>query len=382
MNISKFVMPEVIFGQNSLGQVGESLVRLGAERAFLVTDEGVIEAGWIDKAVPALEEAALDWEIWSGVTPNPRDHEVAEGAEAYARSGCDTILAIGGGSPMDAAKGIAILVSNGGRIQDYEGVDKINRPLPPMVMAPTTAGTGADVSQFAVITDTERNVKMVLVSKSLVPDVSITDPFTLTTKDAALTACTGMDALAHAIESYVSVVATPLTDVLALNAVKLIGSHLRASVASRDNPEAKDAMATASLHAGLAFSNAILGATHAMAHQLGGMLDLPHGEVDAILLAPVMEYNLIACVDRYVNLAVALGERVDDLSDREAAEKAIAAVRTLAEDVGIPRGLGEVGVNEEDIPTLSRNAAQDACLITNPRDTSVSEIASIFQAAL
>ena len=382
MEISKFVMPEVIFGRGSLGQIAESAIRLGAEKLFVVTDEGIIRAGWIDKATAILQESGLDYEIWSHVTPNPKDYEVEEGARRYLASRCDAIMAIGGGSPIDAAKGIAILVTNGGRIHDYEGIDKITQPLPPMVMVPSTAGTGADVSQFAVITDTRRKIKMVLVSKSLVPDISITDPLLLTTKDAMLTAFTGMDALAHAIEAYVSVAATPLTDVLALNAIKLIAKYLRASVASRTNLKAKEAMAMASLQAGLAFSNAILGAVHAMAHQLGGMLDLPHGEVDAILLPCVMEYNLIACVDRYAEIAVAMGESVDGLSCREAAEKAIEAVRKLAGDVGVPRGLGEIGVKEEDIPQLSENAVKDACLITNPRDANVSDIAEIFRKAL
>lgn len=382
MKVSKFVAPEIIFGKGALSQIAESSERLGAEKLLVVTDKGIIEAGWIEKAISILEGGRLDYEVWSHVTPNPRDYEVEEGSQRYLTSGCDAILAIGGGSSIDAAKGIAILATNDGDIHDYEGIDKIVKPLPPMVMVPSTAGTGADVSQFAVITDTRRKIKMVLISKSLVPDISITDPILLTTKERELTAFTGMDALAHAIEAYVSIAATPLTDVLALNAMRVIASNLRASVASKTNLKAKEAMAMASLQAGLAFSNAILGAVHAMAHQLGGMLDMPHGEVDAILLPYVMEYNLIACVDRYAEIAVALGESVDGLSCREAAEKAISAVRTLATDIGIPRGLREVGLREEHIPQLSENAVKDACLVTNPRDADVSDIATIFRRAL
>lgn len=381
MKICKFVMPEVIFGPGSLGQIAESAQRLGAEKIFLVTDEGLRRAGWVDKALAVLQDWGMNFELWSQVTPNPKDYEVEGGAKQYLAAGCDAIVGLGGGSPIDAAKGIAVLVSNGGRIHDYEGVDKVSRPLPPMIMIPSTAGTGADVSQFAVITDTKRKIKMVLVSKSLVPDISIVDPLLLTTKDAMLTANTGLDALAHAVEAYVSSAATPLTDVLALNAVRLIAGNLRESVASQNNLQAKEAMAMASLQAGLAFSNAILGAVHAMAHQLGGLRDMPHGAVDAVLLPYVMEYNLIAAVDRFVDIAVAMGENVSGLSRRDAAARAIRAVRQLNEDLGIPNSLREIGLGVEDIPRLSQNAVKDPCLLTNPRDIGVSEIAEIFYRA-
>lgn len=381
MKICKFVMPEVIFGPGSLGQIAESAQRLGAEKVFLVTDEGLRRAGWVDKAIAVLQDWGMNFELWSQVTPNPKDYEVEEGAKQYLAAGCDAIVGLGGGSPIDAAKGIAVLVSNGGRVHDYEGVDKVSRPLPPMIMIPSTAGAGADVSQFAVITDTKRKVKMVLVSKSLVPDISIVDPLLLTTKDAMLTANTGLDALAHAVEAYVSSAATPLTDVLALNAVRLIAGNLRESVASQNNLQAKEAMAMASLQAGLAFSNAILGAVHAMAHQLGGLRDMPHGAVDAILLPYVMEYNLIAAVDRFMNIAIAMGENVSGLSRRDAAARAVRAVRQLNEDLGIPNSLREIGLGVEDIPRLSQNAVKDPCLLTNPRDIGVSEIAGIFYRA-
>ncbi|HEX2922483.1 MAG TPA: iron-containing alcohol dehydrogenase, partial [Chloroflexota bacterium] len=209
-----------------------------------------------------------------------------------------------------------------------------------------------------------------------------TDPLLLTTKDPALTAATGMDALTHAVEAYVSIAATPLTDVFALSAIRLVARELRASVASRGNLEAKRGMAMASLQAGVAFSNAILGATHAMAHQLGGMLDLPHGVVDAILLPQVMEFNLISSVGRYSDIAAALGESTANLSQLEAANRAIKAVRDLARDIGIPAGLAAVGVDEADIPALSENSMHDVCLATNPRDTSVSDIAELYRRSL
>ncbi len=382
MDIFKFVAPEIIFGPGSLAKVGDSAIRLGASRLFLVTDTGLIRAGWVDKALAYIEEQGLPCTLWSGVTPNPKDYEVCEGAQCYLEAECDAIAAVGGGSPIDAAKGVAVLVSNGGRLQDYEGVNKIRRPLPPMLMVASTAGSGADVSQFAIITDVARPAKMTLVSKSLVPDISITDPLLLATTDRSLRVGTGMDALTHAIEAYVSVAATPLTDVLALNAVRLAAKYLRRAVADSADAEAREGMAMASLQAGLAFSNAILGATHAMAHQLGGLLDLPHGEVDGILLPHVMEYNLPAAAKRYAAIAEAMmGEDANDV-DPARAGQAIELVRQLGADIGLPRGLRAVGVRERDIIRLSTNAVNDACLITNPRPAGVFDIAEVFRRAL
>ncbi len=382
MRVFKLMVPEIIFGKGTLRLIGESARRLGATKVFLVSDEGVAKAGWVEKAAASLREARLDYVVWTGVTPNPKDYEVAEGAAAYQASRCDVIVALGGGSAIDAAKAVAILATNGGKIHDYEGVDKVERPLPPLVCAATTAGAGAETTQFTIIVDTKRKVKMTIGSKSLVPDIAIIDPLVLSTKDAVLTANTGMDALTHAIEAYVSVAATPITDVFALRAIGMIASSLRASVASRTNEEAKTSMAMASLMAGIAFSNAILGAVHAMAHPLGGLLDLPHGEVNAILLPHVMRFNLIACVERYAQIARALGEETTGLSAREAAERAIKAVEQLRADIGIRERLSEIGLREEHIPSLSAAAVQDVCLITNPRDASAEDIAAIYRAAL
>jgi len=382
VEIFKFVAPEIIFGRGALSQVGESLERLGANKVFLVSDRGVIDSGWVERAMPCLEEAGLECQVWSDLSPNPRDGEVEEGAGLYARTGCDAVCAIGGGSAIDAGKAVAVLATNGGGIRDYEGIDRIARPLPPMVVVPSTAGSGSEVSQFSIIVDSQRHVKMTIVSKSLVPDISIIDPLLLATVGSRLTAVTGMDALTHAIEAYVSLAATPLTDVQALSAMRLIVRHLPASVASRTDAQAKEAMAMASLQAGLAFSNAVLGAVHAMTHQLGGLLDMPHGEANAILLPYVMRFNLISSIDRYGDIARALGAPVNGLDRRAAAEQAVCAVQRLAADIGVPRSLSEVGLREDHIQRLSRNAVKDACLITNPRDADVDDIAAIFLEAL
>jgi len=382
MDVSKFVAPEIIFGRGAVAQVGESAQRLGARKVFVVSDPGVAAAGCLDKVLSALADVGLATEVWTGVSPNPRDREVALGAARYVETGCDAIVGAGGGSAIDVSKAVATVVTNGGEIADYEGIDKITRPLPPMVAVPTTAGSGSEASQFSIIVDTRRRLKMAIISKSLIPDIAICDPLLLATMPHRLTADTGMDVLTHAIEAYVSLAATPLTDVHALAAMRLVARNLPASVASQTDADAKTAMAMASLQAGLAFSNAILGAVHAMTHPLGGYLDMPHGAANAILLPYVMRFNLISSIDRYGDIAQALGGKTEDKTRREAAGLAIDLVTQLAVDVGIPRTLADLGLTEEPIPHLAASACQDACLITNPRDLGQEEIEDIFRAAL
>jgi len=376
------MVPEIIFGRGTLRLIGESARRVGATKVFLVSDVGVVKAGWTDKAARYLREIGLEYEVWTETTPNPKDYEVDHGRDIYLETGCDAVIGLGGGSAIDAAKAVAMLATNGGRIYDYEGVDRIARPLPPLISVPATAGAGGEVTQFTTIIDTKRRVKMIVGSKSLVPDIAIIDPLLLGTVDAVLTANTGMDALTHAIEAYVSVAATPITDVLALRAIEMISSSLRASVASRTNMEAKASMAMASLLAGIAMSNAILGAVHAMAHPLGVLLNMPHGEANAILLPHVMRFNLIACKERFAEIAEAMGERTADLSTRDAAEKAIEAIERLCLDIGVKQHLSEFGLQEQHIQELSRVAAEDVSLITNPRDATVEQIAEIYRSAL
>lgn len=378
MNISKFVAPEIIFGRGSLSQLGESVIRIGASKVFLVSDAGVIKAGWVDLAVHYLKAAGIEAEIFSALTTNPKDYEVSDGVLRYRESGCDGIVAVGGGSPTDVAKAIAILATNGGVLQDYEGINKISRPLPPMVIAPSTAGAGSEVSQFTIIVDTARKLKMSIISKSLVPDIAIVDPELVQTMDVKLAAATGLDAFTHGIESYVSLAATPLTDIHALKAIQLASRNLRRAVTDRHDMEANTNMSMASLTAGLAFSNAILGATHAMTHQVDGLIDQHHGETNAAILPHVMEFNLSACPERFRDIAEAMGEEVSGLSITAAAERAVEAVRQLIYDIGLAKGLKELGLTDEFIPLLSENALKDACLVTNPRAASREDIEAIF----
>ncbi|MBO8137657.1 MAG: iron-containing alcohol dehydrogenase [Desulfotomaculum sp.] len=379
----EFRIPEIIFGRGAIKQVGYCARRVGAEKVFVVTDPGVLDAGWIDVALPFLKQEEVDYEIWHDLTENPKDYEVEQATRAYIDSKCDAIVAIGGGSPIDVAKAVAVMATHPGTIHDYEGVDKITNPLPPMIMVPSTAGSGADITQFAVIMDSKRNLKMILISKSLVPDISITDPLILTTKDPQLTANTGMDALAHAIEAYVSLAANFLTDSYSLTAIRLISAYLGKSVASKTNLEAKDAMAKASLLAAIAASNALIGAVHALAHQVGGKFDLPHGMANAILLPHVMEYNYPACIERLADIAEALGQPAGGTNLRERARGAIEAVRGLARELGIVESFAGAGClySEEVIHTLSANAVKDACLITNPRDAGLTDICGILSRA-
>lgn len=382
MTISKFVIPEIIFGMNSIHQAGEACRRLGATKALVVSDSGVANAGWLDIVIQSCKEANLSYTTFIETTTNPKDSETEAGSKHFLNHGCDAVIGVGGGSALDSAKGIALLSSNEGRIRDYEGIDKIHTPLPPMVMVMTTAGSGSEVSQFSVIVDSDREKKMIIISKSLVPDIAIIDPNTLTTKEAELTAATGMDVLTHAIESYVSIASTPLTDVQAKNALSLVSRFLRPSVASKRNIEAKEAMAMASLQAGLAFSNAILGAAHAISHSIGGKYLLPHGEINAILLPHIMEFNRMAVPDRFREMADIMGIDTRTLTDTEAGIEAIKFVKELSQEIGAPSTLTEVGITREMIDVIGMTALEDACMITNPRDMSLNQINDLLLKAL
>ncbi|WP_071396887.1 iron-containing alcohol dehydrogenase [Bacillus tuaregi] len=375
-------MPEVIFGDYSLKQVGESCIRLGAQKVLIVTDTGVIRAGWVEHVIESCQEAGLSYVCFDDISTNPKAEQAERGTAVYRENQCDAIIGVGGGSVIDIAKAIAILATNGGRISDYEGVDRIDIPLPPLVMAGTTAGSGAEVSQFSVIVDSERMKKMTIISKSLVPDIAIIDPITLSTKSSHLTASTGLDVLTHAIEAYVSIAATQMTDVFAKNAIALVSNNLRPSTASQLNAKAKNNMAMASLHAGLAFSNAILGAVHAISHAIGGRYPMMHGDLNAVLLPHVMEFNLLANPTRFKEIAELLGENITGLSTMEAGQKGIEHIKQLSFDIGAPQRLSEMGFEEHMIKEISQIALQDACMITNPRDITAQDVEGILQKAL
>ena len=378
----KFLVPEVIFGVGSLCEVGNVLRRIGAARPLLVTDPGVRAAGWIDRAIPYLDYCGLDVAVWDGVTSNPKDFEIFDGLERFSEFEADALLAIGGGSCIDAAKAIAILGTNGGAILDYEGVDRVVQPIPPMVMVPSTGGTGADVSQFCVISDTSRLVKVTIGGRALVPDVSITDPYLLTTMSHDISAYTALDALVHAIEAYVSKGADFLSDGYAISAMKGITQNLLASLEDPNDLVAKEGIARASLQAGLAFSNALLGATHAISHQIGGFLDLHHGLLNAILLPHVIRFNGATHPSRYLDVAEAIGVVVDWSSPQCTVELLAERVELIAAEVGVPSGLSAVGVKLEHLASFAENALRDVYITTNPRPLTASDVCDICIAAL
>jgi alcohol dehydrogenase class IV len=329
----------------------------------------------------SLEEAGIDGVLFTAVTPNPKAEDVMAGALAYAENGCDGIVAVGGGSPMDCAKGIGIVVSNGGHILDYEGVDKIIVPMPPLICIPTTAGTSADVSQFAIINDTSRKTKIAIISKTIIPDVALIDPRTLTTKPPYLVACTGMDAIAHAVEAYVSSAHSAMTDIHALEAVRLLHGNLLASFERPDDMELKAKVMLGSMQAGLAFSNASLGAVHAMAHSLGGYKDLPHGECNALLLPHVVDFNFLAAAERYKTIAETMGLDTRGMSVTQVRVWLLDALITLRSALGIRDRLAQKGISAVDIPVLSEKAVLDPCLITNPKAATTRDIQIIYEEA-
>jgi alcohol dehydrogenase class IV len=380
--LRKFVAPEFIYGCDARLLVARYARKLGGRRVLLVSDPGVAAAGWTGEIASRLEEGGLAVELFLGVSPNPRDSEVMAGAEVFRANACDLIVAVGGGSPMDCAKGIGIVAANPGSILDFQGVDRVPAPMPPLICVPTTAGTSADVSQFAIINHLAERVKIAIISKAVVPDVALIDPRTLVTMDPYLTACTGMDALVHAIEAFCSNAASPVTDLHALEAIRLVHQNLRASVDAPDDLELRNRVMLASLHAGLAFSNASLGCVHAMAHSLGGFMDLPHGECNALLLAHVLDFNFASAPERFHRIAEALGCPLEGMGEAAARQRLVLHVRDLGRDCGIAPGLGRRGVRSADLPGLAAKAIDNPCNATNPRAPSREDLLSLYSEAM
>lgn len=379
-----FYIPTVtLMGIGAHKQTGERVKTLGCKKPLIVTDKGIAKAGIADKIADIVrKDAKAEVVIFDDTIPNPTDKNAHDGLEVFKKNKCDSIISLGGGSSHDCGKAVGILAANGGKIQDYEGMDRSAKPMPPFIAINTTAGTASEMTRFCIITDTKRKVKMAIVDWRVTPNVAINDPLLMAGMPPLLTAATGMDALTHAVEAYVSTIATPVTDACALKAMELIAEHLRAATANGGDMVARDGMAYAEYLAGMAFNNASLGHVHAMAHQLGGFYNLPHGVCNAILLPTVERFNLIAKMDRFIDIAVTLGENVEGLSPRAAAETALDAIKTLSKDVGIPSGLKELGVKEADLKIMAENAQKDACGLTNPRCPSLDDVIAIYKSAM
>ncbi|NCD26040.1 MAG: iron-containing alcohol dehydrogenase [Deltaproteobacteria bacterium] len=384
-----FFIPSVtLIGIGASKQIPDKIRALGGSKPLIVTDKGITGCGLTKQITDLLDAAGMKYEVYDDTIPNPTDKNVHDGVDVYKSKGCDSLISLGGGSSHDCGKGIGLVVANGGKIHDFEGVDKSTNPMPPYLAVNTTAGTASEMTRFCIITDLSRHVKMAIVDWRVTPGIAIDDPMLMVGMPPALTAATGMDALTHAVEAYVSTIATPMTDACAQKAIELIAKYLRKAVANGSDIEAREAMCFAQFLAGMAFNNASLGHVHAMAHQLGGFYDLPHGECNAILLPHVERANMNAKLERFVDMAKFLGENVEGMPVRAAAEKCLDAIKLLSSDVGIPSGLIALGkkygknVKKEDIAIMTGNAQKDACGLTNPRKMKDADVAAIYEAAL
>ncbi|HAT4224158.1 TPA: L-threonine dehydrogenase [Clostridium perfringens] len=379
----KFFMPAIsLMGADCLKDAGEQVAELGFKKALIVTDKVLGQIGIVKKVTDVLDNKNIEYAIYDETKPNPTVKNVNDGLALLKEKECDFVISLGGGSAHDCAKGIALLATNGGEIKDYEGVDKSKKPQLPMVGINTTAGTGSEMTLFAIITDEERHIKMALVDKHLTPIIAVNDPMLMLAMPKSLTAATGMDALTHAIEAYVSTSATPITDACAEKAIELISNYLVNAVENGQDVEARDMMAYAEYLAGMAFNNASLGYVHAMAHQLGGFYNLPHGVCNAILLPHVQEYNKATSASRLAKIAKIMGGNIEGLTDEQGADLCIDMIKSLSQTVGIPEGLGVLGVKESDFETLATNALNDACSLTNPRKGNLEEVIAIFKKAM
>ena len=378
MSTSQFFMPSNNFlGQGALAEGLTQIAQLGFKKAFLVTDAPLVQMGMAQQVADRLAEKGIEYVIFDGVKPNPTVGNVNAGLEQLNKAQADFIISLGGGSVHDCAKGIALVASNGGKIEDYEGLNQSKKPQMTLIAINTTAGTASEMTRFTIITDESRHVKMAIVDSNVTPFLSINDSELMEGMPAGLTAATGMDALTHAVEAYVSTIASPITDACALKAIALVARYLPTAVREPNNKEAREQMAYAQFLAGMAFNNASLGYVHAMAHQLGGFYDLPHGVCNALLLPHVEAFNMSVASERLNEVGQVLGANNSDLKDLDV----IAAIKKLADIVGIPKSLEELGVKREDFDTLADNALKDVCGLTNPVQASHAEIVGIFENA-
>ncbi|UXM83889.1 L-threonine dehydrogenase [Shewanella seohaensis] len=377
-----FIPSVNVLGKGAVDDAIGDIKTLGFKRALIVTDKPLVKIGLVGEVAEKLGQNGITSTVFDGVQPNPTVGNVEAGLALLKANQCDFVISLGGGSPHDCAKGIALVATNGGSIKDYEGLDQSAKPQLPLVAINTTAGTASEMTRFCIITDEARHIKMAIVDKHTTPLLSVNDPELMLKKPASLTAATGMDALTHAVEAYVSIAANPITDACAIKAIELIQGNLVNAVKQGQDIEAREQMAYAQFLAGMAFNNASLGYVHAMAHQLGGFYDLPHGVCNALLLPHVQEYNAKVVPDRLKDIAKAMGVDVANMTDEQGAAAAIAAIKALSVAVNIPENLTLLGVKAEDIPTLAENALKDACGFTNPKQATHEEICQIFTNAL
>ncbi len=381
----RFILNEVsYFGPGSRKELPEVIARLGKKKALIVTDKDLVRFGVAAKVTEVLDKAAFPYEIFSEVKPNPTVTNVLDGIDAFKKAQADIIIAIGGGSAMDTAKAIGIVIANPefADIVSLEGCAPTRNKSVPVIALPTTAGTAAETTINYVIIDEEKKKKMVCVDPNDIPAVAIIDAELMYTLPRSLTAATGMDALTHAIEGYITRGAWAMSDMMEIEAIRMIARHLPTAVEQPDNVEAREGMALAQYIAGMAFSNVGLGLVHGMAHPMGSLFDVPHGVANALLLPTIMEFNRESSLDKYRSIAQAMGVDTSRMSREEAAMAAVKAVRDLAIKVGIPQHLTDLGITAADIPALAEQAIADVCTPGNPRDVSIEEIVELYNKVL
>ncbi|GIU14211.1 MULTISPECIES: iron-containing alcohol dehydrogenase [unclassified Shewanella] len=381
---SVFYMPPMtLMGQNAIQSLGSELTSKELKKALIVTDGVLVEIGLVNRLTDELKIHNIDFAIYDGVKPNPTEKNIEDGLALLAQENCDFVISFGGGSSHDAAKGIALVAANGGHIRDYsKGVHTSKKPQLPLVTINTTAGTASEMTVFAIITNEADETKYPVVDKHFTPIIAVNDSELMVAMPKFLTAATGMDALTHAVEAYVSTASTPITDASAIKAIELISQNLATAVENGENRQARDAMQYGEYLAGMAFSNASLGYVHSMAHQLGGVYDLVHGLCNAILLPEVSRFNAVATPTRFVDIAKAMGVDVSNMTQEQAIEAGIEAIEALSRQVGTAQRLSDLGVTEEKLAFMAQNALNDACSLTNPRKASLEEIITIFRARL
>ncbi|KQY83379.1 lactaldehyde reductase [Paenibacillus sp. Root52] len=374
-----YVPPVNLMGRGCIQEASKMIQDMGIRKALVVSDRPLIASGVTEQVLSILRKSGLDYIVYDDVQPNPTCQNVHDGLQVYQEHGCDAIISIGGGSPQDAAKAIGIVATNGGHIRDYEGLHQSQHKSVPLVAFNTTAGTSSEVTINYVITDEERKVKMVMVDKNSLVSLSVNDPELMLSKPSSLTAATGMDALTHAVEAMVTPGGFTVTSATAAAAVELIFEYLPRAVRDGSDLEAREHMTYACFLGGIAFNNAGLGYVHAMAHQLGGVYDLPHGVCNAMLLPYVEEMNAKHVPGKFRHIAKAIGMNVQEKSDEQCSEYVIEAIRQLSKEVGIPEKLSELGVNDLDIELLADNAMKDACAPGNPYQPSKDEVMELFR---
>ena len=378
-----FMTPISILGVGCLKQIITYIKPMAFRKALIVSDHFLVESNLIQKITDLLAEAGIFFIIYDQVSPNPTVTQVEYGLKLFKDNGCDFLISFGGGSPHDCAKAIALLATNGGDIRSYVGLNKSKVPSAPLIAVNTTAGTGSELTRFCVITDLERHLKMTITDWHVTPIIAVNDADLMIGMPPGLTAATGIDALTHAIEAYVSTNATPVTDCKALKAIELIVNYLPLAVKNGKDIKAREMMVYAEYLAGIAFNNASLGYVHAMAHQLGGLYNLPHGLANALLLPAVAQFNLPTVPQKYADITRALGMDTTGLSLEQAGQLGITAIGQLIKDLGIPQSLSTVrGFTIDDIPKLASNALQDGCAPTNPRQGSQQDLETIYRSIL